>query len=258
MGYLFMILSAFSFCLMTIFVKYAGIELHTIQIILFRGLFTLGITWYLVHKNKIYIWGKNKKKLIIRGLIGSIALFFVYESIRRINLSEATVIQYLYPLFIIIFASILINEKATKKNYLAIFAGLIGVNIILGFPLLNYNITQNYVDITIALAGSLLTALAYVLVRSCANDGESPYVIMFYFPLFTVPLSLPLSIIYWSNPSTTTWIYIFFVGLFTQLGQMFLTFGYKLLPAGKAAITSYIQVPFAVLGGLFFFNEKLL
>lgn len=257
MGYVYIIFSALSFCFMTIFVKIAGHEVNTLQIVFFRGLFTLCVTYYFIYKNKIYIWGNNKKKLISRGLSGTFALFFVYESIQRITLSEATVIQYLYPIFTIILAAIFLGEESTKKNYLAIFIGLFGVYIVLDFPFLNSNISFNYNNVLIALIGSVLTALAYVLVRSCSNDDESPYVIMFYFPLFTVPLSLPFTIINWSNPSLNTWFYIFMVGLCTQLGQTFLTFGYKLIPASKAATASYVQVPFAALGGFMFFNEEI-
>ena len=47
-GYLYMILSAFFFCLMTIFVKLAGQELETIQIVFFRGMITLATTSTLV------------------------------------------------------------------------------------------------------------------------------------------------------------------------------------------------------------------
>lgn len=257
MGYIFMILSALSFCFMTIFVKMAGQEVNTFQIVFFRGIFTLCATYYLIYKNKIYIWGRNKKKLIIRGLSGTLALFFVYESIQRITLSEATVIQYLYPIFTIILASTFLEEESTKKSYLAIFIGLFGVYIVLDYPFLNDNMSLNYINLTVALIGSFLTAFAYIFVRSCSNDDESPYVIMFYFPLFTVPLSLPFTLISWSSPSLNTWVYIFMVGLCTQLGQTFLTFGYKLLPASKAATTSFVQVPFAALGGFLFFSEQI-
>ena len=36
-----------------------------------------------------------------------------------------------------------------------------------------------------------------------------------------------------------------------------LTFGYKLLPAGRAATTSYIQVPFSAIAGMVIFYEKI-
>ena len=54
-----------------------------------------------------------------------------------------------------------------------------------------------------------------------------------------------------------SWIYLVFIGIFTQLGQLFLTFGYQILPAGKAASTSYIQVPFSIIAGILIFNDFL-
>ena len=46
----------------------------------------------------------------------------------------------------------------------------------------------------IAIAGSFLTSVAYVLVRKATKVNEHPLVVMFYFPLFTVPMCLPFLI----------------------------------------------------------------
>ena len=257
MGYIYMVLSAFSFCLMTVFVKIVGQDIGTFQIIFFRGLFTLLITLLIIKKKKVYPWGVNKKILIYRGLSGTLALFFVYESIQRLSLSEATVIQYLYPIFTTLLASLLIAEKSTKYIYIAITLGLTGVYVILNFPFISLDTSLNIKNVYIALSGSFLTGLAYVLVRHASKKRESPYVIMLYFPLFTVPISLPFTILNWSTPDFQTWVLLFLVGLCTQLGQTFLTFGYKLLPASNAATASYAQVPFAALAGFFIFYESI-
>jgi len=95
------------------------------------------------------------------------------------------------------------------------------------------------------------------LVRLCSKLKESPYVIMFYFPLFTVPLSLPFALLNWSTPSIGNWIILLLIGVFTQIGQTFLTYGYKLLPASKAATMSYFQVPLAALSGAIIFHENI-
>ena len=84
---------------MTVFVKIAGNNLPTIQIVFIRGLITLFFTFVIIKKKNIYSWGANHKLLIIRGISGTLALFFVYESIQRFTLSEATMIQYLFPIF---------------------------------------------------------------------------------------------------------------------------------------------------------------
>ena len=46
------------------------------------------------------------------------------------------------------------------------------------------------IAVAIGITGALLTALAYVTVRHLAND-EHRSVIIFYFPLMSVPMALP-------------------------------------------------------------------
>ena len=257
-GYICMILSAFFFCLMTVFVKLAGESVPTIQIVFIRGVITFLFIHIIIKKKGISFWGGNRFLLSVRGLTGSVALFFVYESIKRFPLSDSTVIQYLYPIFTTLLASIILSETLNKKIIISVLLGFSGVYIILGLPYLGVESSSfKLSSIVIAITGSFLTGLAYVLVRLCANMKESPYVIMYYFPLFTVPLSLPFALYSWVQPGFKTWIILLFVGLFTMLGQFFLTFSYKLLQASRVAPVSYIQVPFSVLASMIVFQEKL-
>ena len=251
-----MVLSAASFCMMTVFVKLAGYHLPTIQIVFVRGVFTLVVTGFFLYRDEIKPFGNNRKLLIARGITGTLALFLVYESIKRYPLSEATVIQYLYPLFTAIIASILISEIISRRIIIGILFGFLGVYALLDFPLLSGN-SLELENLIIAICGSFLTGLAYVLVRKSTNLNEHPLVIMFYFPLFTVPACFPFLFSNWEPPSLITWFHLILVGIFTQFGQLFLTYGYKELPATKAAPISYIQVLFAATIGILFFDEYI-
>ena len=254
-GLTYMILSAGSFCLMTVFVKLAGITLPTIQIVFVRGLFTLLATAVLIYREEVYAFGSHKMLLIMRGVSGTSALFLVYESIKRFPLSEATVIQYLFPIFTALVAPLIISEAINKKVFGAILIGLTGVYTVLDFPFLIKTTNISVYSIGIAIAGSFLTSVAYVLVRKATKVNEHPLVVMFYFPLFTVPMCLPFLISNWVHPSPEVWGYLFLVGICTQSGQFFLTHGYKELPAAEAAPLSYVQVPFAMIMGAIFFDE---
>ena len=256
MGYLYIAFSALSYCFMSIFVKLAGNELETMQIVFVRGVITLVVTGFILRYRGIPSLGNKRSVLILRGVVGSIALFFVYESLQRLTLPEATVIQYLYPIFTALFASLIISEHIGKILYVAIIMGLAGVYIILDFPFLSSG-TISKMDSLIALSGSILTGLSYVLVRKASQLKESPYVIMFYFPLFTVPMSLLFLPGNWVSPTGLTWGYLLMVGISSQLGQLFLTFGYELLPASRAAMTSYLQVPFSVIAGIIIFHDVI-
>ena len=256
MGYIFIVLSAFSYCIMSIFVKLAGEQLLTIQIVFVRGMITLLVTYLILLKKRINPLGKNRNVLIIRGLVGSIALFLVYESLQRLSLSEATVIQYLYPIFTALFAGLLLSEHIGKKIFFSIVFGLLGVYIIFDFSIFKIEKVPRF-DVVISLSGAMLTGLSYVLVKKASNLKESPYVIMFYFPLFTVPLSMLFLIDNWVMPSTLIWLYLIVVGISSLFGQIFLTYGYELLPASKAAMTSYLQVPFSVIAGVIIFKDVI-
>ena len=56
-----------------------------------------------------------------------------------------------------------------------------------------------------------------------------------------------------SNLTEICWI--IGIGLFTQLGQTFLTIGLKNLPASQASAINYLQVLFGSIWGFLFFSE---
>ena len=112
------------------------------------------------------------------------------------------------------------------------------------------------IAVTLGLGGALLTALAYVSVRQL-SAREHPLVIVFYFPLVSVPATLPLL---WGQaiwPSPEQWLWLVGVGVFTQLGQIWLTEGLSALPAARATSINYVQVVFASLWGVLFFAEPI-
>ncbi len=252
-----MILSAFFFCLMTVCVKLVGQSIPTIQIVFIRGVLTLIFIYMIIINKGLYPWGNNQFLLSVRGITGSVALFFVYESIQRFPLSESTVIQYLYPIFTTLLASLILSEAINKNIVFSVIFGFIGVYIILGLPFIHLDSSFDLISIAIAITGSFLTGLAYVFVRLSSTMKESPYIIMFYFPLYTVPMSFPFAYYSWVDPTVQVWIILLLVGIFTMFGQFFLTFAYKLLPASRVAPISYVQVPFSVVASVIIFKEVL-
>ena len=58
-------------------------------------------------------------------------------------------------------------------------------------------------------------------------------------------------------PRGIEWAYILGIGVFTQLGQLFITSGLSLMSAGYAGAINYTQVLFATLWGVLIFSEPL-
>ena len=80
-GLLTLIGSAFAFSLMTVCIKQTQGRNPVFELVFFRSLFSLFITRLMMRNADINPWGKNKKLLLIRGLIGTGALFCVFKAI---------------------------------------------------------------------------------------------------------------------------------------------------------------------------------
>ena len=109
-GFLIFVGSALAFSLMTVCIKQTGNRIPIYELIFFRSIFSLFITGSMLKISGIYYWGKNKKLLLIRGFLGTAAMFCVFQAIASLPLSTATVIQYTYPTFSAIAAWIFLKE----------------------------------------------------------------------------------------------------------------------------------------------------
>jgi drug/metabolite transporter (DMT)-like permease len=195
--------------------------------------------------------------LIWRGAIGTLALLCVYQALAMLPLAAATVLQYSYPTFTALLAWLSLGEPVGPRLLGAVALGWMGV-MVLAWPPAGAELGTSLppLAVAIALVGAFSTALAYVSVRALRHS-EHPLVIVFYFPLVALVLSLPLVLM---NPVVPSWgelVWLLGVGLFTQLGQLTLTAGLMGLPAARATAISYVQVAFAVLWGWLIFAEPL-
>ena len=250
-----LIFASFFFSLMTLCVKKIENRIPIYELVFFRSLLSLLITSLIIKKRNINPVGRNKILLILRGLLGTIALLCIFYAIRNMPLSISTVIQYTYPIFISIFAGIFVNEKITRDIIIALIIGWVGILVILNpIQLSNINVEIKNISISIAFLGAICTALAYITVKKLSFT-EDVYVIIEYFPLVSFITLLPIVLINWVTPNWNELPWIIGIGLFTQLGQIFLTIGLKNLPASEASTINYLQVLFGSFWWILFFRE---
>jgi len=256
-GIKFLIGSGLAFSLMSVCVKAVGGEIPVSELIFARATISLIITRILLYKKNINPWGSQKGLLLIRGLFGTIALFCIFKALTILPIATATVIQYIYPTFTVICAYFILKEYILKRIIFSIFIGWVGI-ILVTQPewTLNSNNVETLTAVAIALLGALMTSLAYICVRKLSAK-ENPLVIIYYFPLVSIPLSLPFIINNFVLPTGIDWILIIGIGIFTQIGQLCITEGLRLIPAGQATSLNYSQVIFASIAGFFLFQESL-
>ena len=258
-----MLASALSFSLMGVCVKQVGDRIPAAEVVLVRALMNVLFSWLLLRRAGVSPWGQRRGLLIVRGAIGSVALLCVYIALNELPLASATVLQYTYPTFTALLAWLMLGEPIGRRVLLAVLLGWSGVLLVarpaelLGPALgLARGASLAGPAVLIAVAGAFCTALAYVSVRSLARS-EHPLVIVFYFPLVALPLSLPLVLLNPVLPTPLELLWLLGVGVFTQLGQVFLTSSLVALPAARATAISYVQVAFAGLWGWLLFGEAL-
>ena len=85
-----LLLASFFFSLMTICVKSIDNRIPIYELVFFRSVFSLLITSLIIYKKKINPWGNNKPLLVLRGILGTIALLCIFYAIRNMPLNLST------------------------------------------------------------------------------------------------------------------------------------------------------------------------
>ena len=250
-----LVLSSLAFSLMTVCVKQLGGRLPVSEIVLVRSLVSIGLTGLAMRISRVSPLGQNRRLLLVRGLCGSVALLCFFHAIAQLPLASATVLQYTYPTFTAIAAWLLLGETLRRRIALAVVVGWIGVICVIQPPWIGTGLTGlALMPALVAVAGALFTALAYVSVRRLSRT-EHPLVIILYFPMVSIPLTLPAVLQQGVWPTGMDWLWLLGVGVLTQLGQIWVTQGLSRLPAARATSLNYVQVVFAATWGWIWFEE---
>lgn len=251
-----MLLASFFYSLMSLSVKLAGERLPSTQIVFARSVFSLVATWVMLRRVGVSPWGQRRGLLVLRGVLGFGGLLCFYYAITQLPLADVTVIFYTNPVFVGLFAAVLLGEAFGWRNALSTGLSLTGI-LLIARPSLLFGAAAATLDlfaVGVAVAGALVAAMAYTLVRKL-RETEHPLVVVFYFPLVAVPAVLPLAGPDWLWPTPWEWGVLLAVGLFTQVAQVYMTKSLHAEQAGRATAASYTQIVFAAFWGFLIFGE---
>ncbi|MFT6867424.1 MAG: drug/metabolite transporter (DMT)-like permease [Cyclobacteriaceae bacterium] len=247
-GVRFMLIATFVFMVMKVCVKLIP-HIPAIEIILFRSIISLVISYYFLARQNVSVWGNNKPILILRGASGAFALVTYFYLLQQIPLATAATLQYMAPIFATILGVFLVKEKVTPIQGLFFLISFAGVLIIQGF-----DARISYFHLGVGISSALGTALAYNFVRKL-KVSEHPLVIIFYFPLVVMPIAIIWSGFVWVQPQGWDWLVLLAVGLCTQIAQYFMTRSYQVAEVSKVSILNYVGIIYALGFGWLFFDE---
>lgn len=250
-GIIFIIISAFFFALMNLFVRLAG-DLPTMQKAFFRNLVAafVALAMLLRHPAQFKTIKGNMPALLVRAAAGTLGVVLNFYAIDRLDIADASVLNKLSPFFAILFSFFLLKEKPSIAEWIAVavaFAGSVFV--------VRPTFSAEAIPAVCGLVGGMMAGLAYAFVRKASAGGAARNLIIFFFSAFSCVVLLPFML--WTYEPMETWqlLYLLLSGAAAAGGQIFITAAYSKAPAKEISVFDYSIVIFTALLGYFILDQ---
>ncbi len=256
-----MLLSTLLFAGMNACVKQLH-HLPALEIIFFRSIFSIGASYVALRRLGVAPFGNNHRLLISRGSTGALALICYFVALQHLPLATAVTVQYLAPIFTAVFGIWLVREPVRAWQWA--FFGLSFGGVLLvqqGGPAVVAGATggggagpAGRMFLGIGVLGALVSGLSYNAIRKL-RGREHPLVIVFYFPLISLPIAAVACLFRWHTPQGTDWLWLLACGAFTQGAQITMTRAYQMERLSRVAPLNYLGMFYALGLGYLFFGE---
>jgi len=252
LGILFIIISAFCFALMNLFIRMAG-DVPTMQKCFFRNFFALVVAvGTLIRTKTPFRIGKgNVKYLTIRSFSGGLGMICNFYAVDHLAISDASILNKLSPFFAIIFSYFVLKETADFVEWLSVAVAFIGAMFVVK-PTFGLEVLPAGAGVI----GGLGAGLAYTFVRKLGMRKENSMIIVAYFSGFTTLVFLPYLILKYEPMSSEQWMFLILTGIAAAGGQIFITKAYAKAPAKEISVYDFSIVLFAAVFGFAFLGQK--
>ena len=251
-GMFFIVMAAFFFASMNVFVKLAG-DLSSIQKSFFRNLIAALFAFIILVKSKegFSYQRKDIPMLLLRSLFGTLGILCNFYAVDHLLVSDASMLNKLSPFFVIIFSSLFLNEKANITQKITIIIAFIG-SLFVVKPSIHFVSNMNSI---IGILGAMFAGIAYTCVRKLGKQGVAGAKIVFFFSCFSC-LSVVPYLIFNFQPMTLKQVgCLLMAGLMAAGGQFSITNAYTYAPAKEISVYDYTQVIFAAILGFILLNQ---
>ena len=176
-GIFFITLSALSFAFMNAFVRLSG-DLPSVQKSFFRNLvaFLIALIMIIRSKDGFKIEKGNLKYMILRATFGTVGILCNFYAVDHLVLSDASMLNKMSPFFVIIFSFLLLKEKMSPAQALAVAGAFIGSLFVIKPTFTNMALVPSL----IGLCGGICAGIAYAMVRILGQrDQKGSSVVIF-------------------------------------------------------------------------------
>jgi drug/metabolite transporter (DMT)-like permease len=245
---------ALSFSVMSALLKLAGETLPLFEIVTGRSLVVALLSGFAVWRQGHSFVPGEARLVLLRAILGFIALSCYFYAVIHLPLADATVLYFTNPVFTALVAVVVLREHMGLRE--AGWAGLsLAAVVVVARPSFLFG-AERALDTTavvLCLISALFAAGSYVTIRSIRRDP--PLLVVFYFSSVTVLLGAPIVVRGFTPPSPLELLIVVGVGVATHLGQLWITWAFRLERAGRASAVGYLQIVFAAGWGWLLFSE---
>ncbi|CAI6368773.1 unnamed protein product [Macrosiphum euphorbiae] len=258
LGILLAATSSLFFSLSTLIVKWLE-DIHPLQLAAFRfvGILVISVPILIYNKQNPFPKG-HRLMLLLRAFAGATTVSLIFYAIRHMPLADASVIVFSVPVMVAIFARIFLKEPCGLFHYFTLFLTMIGVLLITRPPFLFGQSTKqyNFLAPLAALLSTFFGAIVYILLRTLKDLHFSVIMVTFatYSIIQTTSMAWATGNLCWPKSGTEI-ILIVALGVFSFSASTLITIASQFEEAGLVAIARTVDVVFAFVWQIIFFDQ---
>lgn len=227
-----------------------------IQLAFLRHLFVLPLFFIIVKRQELsfHLTKQQAKDVIKVGLGNALTIVMLYCSYSYIGIGSATVLHFLYPLFVCLLNFIFYRQKLNHKQILCLCLALIGV-----LCFLDQSFSSLF-GFFLAVVSGVFFAYYMIGMDHTSIRELSPYVFNFYLVTLNVVVVGLLALLtrsFYIMPIEGYGLTFIVAVLTSMIAVVFLQKGIYCLGASLTAILSTLEPITSVIVGVLFLNETM-
>lgn len=241
-GVLWMLLAVTMLTGMFVVARHLMESLPVLEVGLFRFLMALlfyipwlikhGVTRLRTQRHFAHFW---------RAFFGATSLLCAIYAVHYLRLADATVLTFTIPLWSIIFAALFLGERVRLRRSLATVAGFAGVLLVVK-PHMGIEPAA-----LVALLAAILATGAIATMKNLTRTEPSDRIVFYFLAYGTLILGIPALFVL-EMPTPAEWGWLFLLGFFGSVGQIFLTRAYA---AGEMTVIAPFDFTRIIVAGIF-------
>lgn len=250
-GIIFILLAAFFFSTMSVFVRLSG-DVPTMQKAFFRNIVAAVVAVIILLRSggPVTVRKKSLPALFLRSAFGTVGILANFWAVDHLDIADANMLNKLSPFFAILMSIFILGEKPNRIEWISVVFAFIGAAFvakpssgIVSLPAL------------VGIVGGFAAGTAYTYVRKAGLQGVRGPIVVAFFSTFSTLVLLPNLLMNFTPMSAGQFIFLILAGCAAAGGQLSVTAAYQHAPARDISVFDYSQIIYAAIFGFLLFGE---